>query len=220
MQVSCPSCRARYAVDPLAIGPSGRTVQCARCNERWFQTVKVEPKPEPPPAPAEAEKPAAPADASTAEGKRSWFSAFAPKAKPKPKPEKIDPVAPTEAAAEPKEPEVIPPEADAEPAPAESETPFPSRFAMRTTPRVVAAAAAVGARRDDSEMPVPDLVIRPPSRGAMLPALIEPKADRRMGYVLAGAIALLLLAAVGVLLFHDAITQLLPAEWRALLSIG
>ena len=45
MQVTCPNCGARYAVDPLAIGPSGRTVQCARCSHRWFETVKVAPDP-------------------------------------------------------------------------------------------------------------------------------------------------------------------------------
>jgi predicted Zn finger-like uncharacterized protein len=41
MQVTCPSCGARYAVDPLAIGPVGRIVQCARCAHRWLQTVAV-----------------------------------------------------------------------------------------------------------------------------------------------------------------------------------
>lgn len=35
MQVTCPNCGARYAVDPRAIGPTGRTVQCARCSHRW-----------------------------------------------------------------------------------------------------------------------------------------------------------------------------------------
>jgi predicted Zn finger-like uncharacterized protein len=40
MIVTCPSCRARYAVDPLKIGPSGRIVQCARCTHRWFETVE------------------------------------------------------------------------------------------------------------------------------------------------------------------------------------
>ena len=35
MQVTCPSCGARYAVDPTAIGPAGRTVQCVRCSHRW-----------------------------------------------------------------------------------------------------------------------------------------------------------------------------------------
>src|SRR5260221_12420738 len=35
MQVTCPNCGARYAVDPMAIGPAGRTVQCARCSHRW-----------------------------------------------------------------------------------------------------------------------------------------------------------------------------------------
>ncbi|MGE4077741.1 MAG: MJ0042-type zinc finger domain-containing protein, partial [Reyranella sp.] len=32
MHVTCSNCGARYIVDPLAIGPTGRTVQCARCN--------------------------------------------------------------------------------------------------------------------------------------------------------------------------------------------
>ena len=44
MQVTCPSCSARYAVDPRAIGATGRTVQCVRCSHRWFER--------PPPAPA------------------------------------------------------------------------------------------------------------------------------------------------------------------------
>lgn len=48
MHVSCSNCGARYAVDPKAIGPTGRTVQCARCNHRWFQTI------EPPARPPEA----------------------------------------------------------------------------------------------------------------------------------------------------------------------
>lgn len=37
MHVTCSNCGARYIVDPLAIGPTGRTVQCARCNHRWFE---------------------------------------------------------------------------------------------------------------------------------------------------------------------------------------
>lgn len=49
MQVSCSNCGARYAVDATAIGPTGRTVQCVRCNRRWFQ--KIEPQAGPPPAP-------------------------------------------------------------------------------------------------------------------------------------------------------------------------
>jgi hypothetical protein len=70
---------------------------------------------------------------------------------------------------------------------------------------------------DDFE-PVPDFVIRPgASLRAQLPALIEPKVDRRMGYILAGAIALLLLAALGILLFHDVLAAQLPVEWRTIL---
>jgi len=40
MVVTCPNCGSRYSVDPLAIGPAGRTVQCARCDHRWFQKVE------------------------------------------------------------------------------------------------------------------------------------------------------------------------------------
>jgi predicted Zn finger-like uncharacterized protein len=53
MQVTCPQCGARYAVDPLAIGPSGRTVQCVRCSHRWFEEVKAAPAASPTPRPAE-----------------------------------------------------------------------------------------------------------------------------------------------------------------------
>src|SRR5262249_4117794 len=50
MQVTCPNCRARYAVDPLAIGAAGRTVQCARCSHRWFETMRLSDNPAPPPS--------------------------------------------------------------------------------------------------------------------------------------------------------------------------
>jgi predicted Zn finger-like uncharacterized protein len=45
MIVTCSNCAARYAVDPLAVGPSGRTVECARCHHRWFQRVELPPPP-------------------------------------------------------------------------------------------------------------------------------------------------------------------------------
>lgn len=61
MHVSCSSCGARYAVDPTAIGPTGRTVQCARCNHRWFQTIEpAVPSPEPFGAPPEPAPPPVP----------------------------------------------------------------------------------------------------------------------------------------------------------------
>jgi predicted Zn finger-like uncharacterized protein len=53
MQVTCPQCGARYAVDPAAIGPSGRTVQCARCSHRWFEKVEAAPVASPLSAPDE-----------------------------------------------------------------------------------------------------------------------------------------------------------------------
>ena len=43
MQVTCSNCGARYAVDPTAIGPTGRTVQCVRCSHRWFQELDAPP---------------------------------------------------------------------------------------------------------------------------------------------------------------------------------
>lgn len=58
MQVTCSNCGARYAVDPAAIGPTGRTVQCVRCNHRWFQESAA-PSTGKPPADTEA-GPAAP----------------------------------------------------------------------------------------------------------------------------------------------------------------
>jgi predicted Zn finger-like uncharacterized protein len=56
MHVTCTNCGARYAVEATAIGPAGRTVQCVRCNHRWFQ------KPDTPaaPKPATPIRPAAP----------------------------------------------------------------------------------------------------------------------------------------------------------------
>ena len=51
MQVTCPSCSARYAVDPRAIGATGRTVQCVRCSHRWFERAAVGPGAVPPPRP-------------------------------------------------------------------------------------------------------------------------------------------------------------------------
>ena len=55
MVVTCPNCRARYAVDPQKIGFAGRTVQCARCSHRWFETVERPPAPAPGIVPPAAE---------------------------------------------------------------------------------------------------------------------------------------------------------------------
>ncbi|MFT4104105.1 MAG: zinc-ribbon domain-containing protein [Burkholderiaceae bacterium] len=59
MQVICSNCSARYAVDPSAIGPTGRTVQCVRCNHRWFQEPAAPPPP-PPPTDVPSDAPPAP----------------------------------------------------------------------------------------------------------------------------------------------------------------
>lgn len=51
MQVTCPNCGARYAVDPMAIGPAGRTVQCVRCSHRWRERPIAPAAVVPPPRP-------------------------------------------------------------------------------------------------------------------------------------------------------------------------
>ena len=33
--IVCPSCATSYMVDPASLGPSGRTVRCARCKSTW-----------------------------------------------------------------------------------------------------------------------------------------------------------------------------------------
>ena len=34
--IVCPACATSYMVDPASLGPSGRTVRCARCKLTWF----------------------------------------------------------------------------------------------------------------------------------------------------------------------------------------
>jgi predicted Zn finger-like uncharacterized protein len=34
--IVCPSCATSYMVNPASLGPSGRTVRCARCKSTWF----------------------------------------------------------------------------------------------------------------------------------------------------------------------------------------
>lgn len=58
MQITCSNCSARYAVDPTAIGPTGRTVQCVRCNHRWFQEPDAPPPVTDSPSDAPPEPPA------------------------------------------------------------------------------------------------------------------------------------------------------------------
>lgn len=47
MIVTCPSCAARFKVDPARLGPAGRRVRCSNCGHRWL--VRPEAAAEPPP---------------------------------------------------------------------------------------------------------------------------------------------------------------------------
>ena len=66
MIIACPSCDARYVVDPAKIGPDGRRVKCAKCGHTWAEAA-------PPPddladdIPAETSSPPEPSDASVAD---------------------------------------------------------------------------------------------------------------------------------------------------------
>lgn len=126
MQLTCSNCGARYAVDPLAIGPTGRTVQCVRCSHRWFQ------KPDAPPVGA--------------------------------------------------------PPSEAPPAPA---------------------------------VTAPDIVIRPSTPGAGLPALTTPAPakKRNWGTWIAYAIVLVVLLGGAGYAYRDQIKARLPASWRAMLHL-
>lgn len=48
MILNCPSCQARYLVNPVQLGGAGRRVQCARCQHVWYQDRPAEPPPTPP----------------------------------------------------------------------------------------------------------------------------------------------------------------------------
>jgi predicted Zn finger-like uncharacterized protein len=40
MLIVCPSCATSYMIDPASLGPTGRTVRCARCKATWFATTQ------------------------------------------------------------------------------------------------------------------------------------------------------------------------------------
>jgi predicted Zn finger-like uncharacterized protein len=42
MNVTCPQCKARYNLTAAQIGPSGRSLKCARCGHQWFVAPEVQ----------------------------------------------------------------------------------------------------------------------------------------------------------------------------------
>jgi predicted Zn finger-like uncharacterized protein len=42
MLIVCPSCTTSYQVTAASIGPTGRSVRCARCKNKWFVSPRAE----------------------------------------------------------------------------------------------------------------------------------------------------------------------------------
>jgi predicted Zn finger-like uncharacterized protein len=77
--IACPSCGARFNLDPAKLLPAGRNVRCAKCAHGWRQMPEgyeepariATPEPAPPeplppePAPQAAESPASPEEVET-----------------------------------------------------------------------------------------------------------------------------------------------------------
>ena len=40
MIITCPSCKTKYSVDSISLTPKGKNVQCANCNNVWFQQIQ------------------------------------------------------------------------------------------------------------------------------------------------------------------------------------
>ena len=41
MLISCSSCNSKFLVNSADLKPNGRTVQCAKCGNNWFQELSV-----------------------------------------------------------------------------------------------------------------------------------------------------------------------------------
>ncbi len=81
MLISCPNCTTNFSVPDKALMPSGRTLKCAKCGHKWFQSVN-QPRDDfgldessfpPPPAPEP----------------RPMFAAPRPEPEPEPEPEPL-----------------------------------------------------------------------------------------------------------------------------------
>lgn len=157
MQVICPNCGARYAVDPLAIGPVGRIVQCARCSHRWLQTVAAakanepkEPRPEPEKAPEAASvssfsaRPADPEPESQSEGRTAPSFSLGPAKTTEPA-EPIEPI-PDLVIRPPRQRSALPAVIESRPA---RRVPVKLVIALMVLVVIVAAAVGVYLFRDD-----------------------------------------------------------------------
>ena len=91
MIIACPSCGARFNLDPAKLLPAGRNVRCAKCEHRWRQM------PEGYEEPAEIATPAAPPSESIPSEQAPPAAESAP---PPPEEAETHPPTPPETAAE------------------------------------------------------------------------------------------------------------------------
>lgn len=86
MQITCPSCSAKYNVDPAKLGPQGRTVRCTNCGHSWLQKPEAEIDVASAVESAPIAAPAAKREAATDVASETRPEIVAPKPKPKPTP--------------------------------------------------------------------------------------------------------------------------------------
>ena len=90
MILSCPSCQARYLVNPVQLGETGRRVKCVRCHHVWYE--RRPPESIVSPTAAEPQTAAEPAPATSPDLAASRFDAPGDKAKAAPSSDPYPPV--------------------------------------------------------------------------------------------------------------------------------
>lgn len=191
--IACPSCGARFNLDPAKLLPAGRKVRCAKCDHRWRQMP--EGAATPPPAPEIAPPPAPPP-----------APAQPPVAEPEP------------AAPPPEQPAAAAPAEEAEPhAPSPPETPAEMAQSLAAIAEQVAGARPEGYSVSEAPpRPEPNPIARLARRTAPGPITVPPRMRPMRPARRGSHLGLLLVAglAIGLLItayaFRDLIARTVP----------